>query len=77
MLCHVVWYKLTIVSGVFIVLIIWVDDLLIIMMMEAVSISETLANFYQTTWHDIPKDSHLHPCHCENLNLATNISINS
>jgi hypothetical protein len=30
------------------------------MMMEAASISETLVNFYQTTWCNIPEDSHLH-----------------
>jgi hypothetical protein len=29
------------------------------MMMEAVSTSETLVNFYQTTWRSIPEDSHL------------------
>jgi hypothetical protein len=28
-------------------------------MTEAVSTSETLVNIYQTTWHNIPEDSHL------------------
>jgi hypothetical protein len=30
------------------------------LMMEAASTSETLANFYQITWHNNPEDSHLH-----------------
>jgi hypothetical protein len=29
------------------------------MMMEAVSACETSVNFYQTTWRNIPEDSHL------------------
>jgi hypothetical protein len=29
-------------------------------MMEAVSSSETSVNIYQTTWRNIPEDSHLH-----------------
>jgi hypothetical protein len=32
---------------------------LIALMLEAVSISETLVNFYQTTWCNTPEDSHL------------------
>jgi hypothetical protein len=39
-------------------------------MMEAVSISEMsviLSTRLQTTWYNIPEDSHLHTCHCENL----------
>jgi hypothetical protein len=28
--------------------------------MEAVSTSETVVNFYEATWHNIPEDSHLH-----------------
>jgi hypothetical protein len=35
--------------------------------MEVVSTSETLLNFYQTTWCNIPEDNHFHTCHCENL----------
>jgi hypothetical protein len=30
------------------------------LMMEAASTSETLVNFYQTTWCNNPEDSHLH-----------------
>jgi hypothetical protein len=37
------------------------------MMMEAASTSETLVNFYQTTWHYNPEDNHLHTRHHENL----------
>jgi hypothetical protein len=37
------------------------------LMMEAVIASETSLNFYQTTQRNIPKDSHLHIRHCENL----------
>jgi hypothetical protein len=33
--------------------------MIIALMMEAVSTSETLVNFYQTTWRNIPEDSHL------------------
>jgi hypothetical protein len=29
------------------------------MMMETVSTSKTSVNFYQTTWRNIPEDSHL------------------
>jgi hypothetical protein len=36
-------------------------------MMEAARISETLANFYQTTWRYNPEDSHLHTHRRENL----------
>jgi hypothetical protein len=36
-------------------------------MIEAASTSETLLNFYQTTWRNNPDDSHLHIHHCENL----------
>jgi hypothetical protein len=34
---------------------------------EAVSISETSVNFYQTTLRNIPEDSHLHTRRRENL----------
>jgi hypothetical protein len=34
-------------------------DVLIALMMEAVSISETLVSFYQTTQRNIPEDRHL------------------
>jgi hypothetical protein len=36
------------------------EDVAIALMMEAVSISETSVNFYKTTQHSIPEDSHLH-----------------
>jgi hypothetical protein len=39
----------------------------ITLMMEVASTSEMSVNFYQTTWHNNPEDSHLHTrCH-ENL----------
>jgi hypothetical protein len=39
----------------------------IALMMKAARTSETLVNFYQTTWHYNPEDSHLR-AHChENL----------
>jgi hypothetical protein len=34
---------------------------LIALMVEAASTSETLVNFYQTTWRYNAEDSHLHP----------------
>jgi hypothetical protein len=37
------------------------------LMMEAVSTSETSVNFYQTTWRNIPEDSHLYTRSSENL----------
>jgi hypothetical protein len=45
-------------------------------MMEAARTSETMVNFYQTTWHYNPEDSHLHTHRCENLtsNPTTNFS---
>jgi hypothetical protein len=41
--------------------------LLIALMMEAVSASETSVNFYQTTRRNNPEDSHLHTRRRENL----------
>jgi hypothetical protein len=42
-------------------------SIIIVLMMEAASISETMVNFYQTTRRYNPEDSHLHTsCH-ENL----------
>jgi hypothetical protein len=32
---------------------------MIVLMMDAASTSETSVNFYLTTWHNIPEDSHL------------------
>jgi hypothetical protein len=42
-------------------------SIIIALMMEAVNTSETSINFYQTTWCNIPEDSHLHTHCCENL----------
>jgi hypothetical protein len=42
----------------------------IALMMEAASTSEMSINFYQTTWHNNPEDSHLHSHCCEDLNLT-------
>jgi hypothetical protein len=41
--------------------------LLITLMMEAARTSETLLNFYQTTWRYNPEDSHLCTHRCENF----------
>jgi hypothetical protein len=41
--------------------------MLIALMMEAVSTSETPVNFYETTRRNIPEDNHLHTRHRENL----------
>jgi hypothetical protein len=41
--------------------------LLIALMMEAVSTSETSVDFYETTWRNILEDSHLHARRRENL----------
>jgi hypothetical protein len=41
--------------------------LLIVLMMEVASTSETLVNFYQTTRRNKPEDSHLRTHHRENL----------
>lgn len=39
----------------------------ITLMMEAVSISEMLDSLYQSTWHKINEEIHLHICCHENL----------
>jgi hypothetical protein len=39
----------------------------IALMMEAESTSETSVNFYQTTWRNVPEDSHFHNLRRENL----------
>jgi hypothetical protein len=36
-------------------------------MLEAVSTSETSVNSYQTTWRNMPEDSHFHTRRRENL----------
>jgi hypothetical protein len=38
----------------------------VVMMVEAVSTSETSVNFYQTKWRNNPEDSHLHTRRREN-----------
>jgi hypothetical protein len=40
---------------------------------RTVSTSETSANFYQTTWFNIPEDSHLHTRRRENLNSHSSL----
>jgi hypothetical protein len=50
-------------------------------MLEAASTSETSLNFYQTTWHNNPEDSHLQTRRRENLKshvdvIMTGIFIN-
>jgi hypothetical protein len=42
-------------------------SVIIALMMEAASTSETSVNFYQTTWRNNPEDSHLHTRRRENL----------
>jgi hypothetical protein len=64
MLHRVVWWKLTYVSDVLTASII---RAIIVMLMEAVSTSETSTNFYQTTWYNVPEDSDLHNRRCEKL----------
>jgi hypothetical protein len=44
-----------------------VSEVLIALMLEAASTSKTSVNFYQSTWSNIPEDSHLHTHRCENL----------
>jgi cell division protein FtsL len=56
MLRHVVWQKFTAARG-----------LLIALMMEVVSTSETSVNFYHTARRNIPEDSHLHTGRREDL----------
>jgi hypothetical protein len=43
------------------------DVAIIVLMMEAISTSETSVNFYQTTWRNIPENSDLHNHRHENL----------
>jgi hypothetical protein len=42
------------------------------LMMEAASTSGTSENFYKTTQRDIPRDSHFHTRHRENLKSHLN-----
>jgi hypothetical protein len=61
MLRRVIWYKFTDVSEVL------AASIIIALMKEAEGISETLVNVYQTTWCNIPEDSHLHTRRRRNL----------
>jgi hypothetical protein len=45
--------------------------IIITLMMEVASTSETLVNFYQTAWHNNPENSHLYTRHCDNLKSHT------
>jgi hypothetical protein len=60
MLRRVVWWKFTDFSEVLTVSI-------RALTMDAASTFETSVNFYQTTWRNIPEDSHLHTRRRENL----------
>jgi hypothetical protein len=42
-------------------------SIIIALMTEAASASETSVNFYQATRHNNPEDSHLRTHRCENL----------
>jgi hypothetical protein len=42
-------------------------SIIIVLMMEAASTSETSVNFFQTTRRYNPEDSHLHTRHRENI----------
>jgi hypothetical protein len=44
--------------------------LLIVLMMDTASTSETSVNFYQTTQRNNPEQSHLHTRRSENLKVA-------
>jgi hypothetical protein len=43
-----------------------IDGRFIAVMMEAVNITEASVNLYETTWRNIPEDSHLHARRREN-----------
>jgi hypothetical protein len=60
MLRRVVWQKLVDVSEMLAAFMVRVMTLLIVLMMEATSTSETLEMIYETTRSIIPQDSHLH-----------------
>jgi hypothetical protein len=60
LLRRVVWYKFTDVSEALPATIIVA---LIALMMAAVTTPGTSINFYQTTWRNLPEDSHFQPHH--------------
>lgn len=66
MLRLVVWCELTDVSEVLAASIYRATAL----MTEVVTSSETSINFYQTTWRNMPEDSHIHARRREDLNLT-------
>jgi hypothetical protein len=61
----VVLYKLTDVAQVLIssTISFFVQNLHIALIMVAVRTSKKPVNFYETTWCNIPEDSHLYICH--------------
>jgi hypothetical protein len=61
-----VWWKFTNVSEVL------AASIIRAIITEAARTSETLVNFYQTTWHYNPEDSHLHTHRRENLKSYKN-----
>jgi hypothetical protein len=44
---------------------------MVAMMLQALSISESFVDFYEVTRHNITEDSHLQTCHHENLKSRT------
>jgi hypothetical protein len=60
------WYNITDVSEVL------ATSIIIAMVMESASTSETSVNFYRTTRRNIPQDSHLHTRRRENLKSHLN-----
>jgi hypothetical protein len=67
---RVVWLKFTNVSEVLAASII-----IIALIMDAASTSGTSVNFYQSTRHYNPEDSHLHTRRRENLNSYINFLV--
>jgi hypothetical protein len=63
LLRHVVWWKFTDVTELIAASIIRVTS----KPRAPASTSETSVNFYQTTRHNNPQDSHVHTCRRENL----------
>jgi hypothetical protein len=47
--------------------VLWCFASIITLMMGEASTSETSVLFYQTTWRNIPEDSHLHTHYRENM----------
>jgi hypothetical protein len=70
LLRRVAWLKFTDIPEVLAVYVIRATLMMSALMKEAVNISETTAEFYQTTRRNNPEDSHLHALHCESLNVT-------